>query len=38
MSKVRNEMLAGAPSDYTESIFESIKHINEYGVELSAKW
>ena len=33
MSKVRNEMLAGAPGDYTESIFESIKHINEYGVE-----
>ena len=33
MSKIRNEMLAGASSDYTESIFESIKHVNEYGVE-----
>ena len=26
-------MLVGASSDYTESIFESIKHVNEYGVE-----
>lgn len=24
---------AHAVSDYTESIFESIKHVNEYGVE-----
>lgn len=33
MDKARKEMLAGASSDYTESIFESIKHVNEYGVE-----
>ena len=33
MDKARKEMLAEASSDYTESIFESIKHVNEYGVE-----
>ena len=33
MDKERKEMLAEASSNYTESIFESIKHVNEYGVE-----
>lgn len=33
MDKARKEMLAEASSNYTESIFESIKHVNEYGVE-----
>ena len=33
MVKERKEMLAEASSNYTESIFESIKHVNEYGVE-----
>ena len=33
MDKARKEMLAEASSNYTESIFESIKHMNEYGVE-----
>lgn len=33
MDKARKEMLAEASSNYTESIFESIKHVNEYGVD-----
>lgn len=33
MDKARKEMLVEASSNYTESIFESIKHVNEYGVE-----
>lgn len=33
MDKVRKEMLAETSSDYTEALFESIKHVNEYGVE-----
>lgn len=33
MDKTRKEMLAETSSDYTEAIFESIKHVNEYGVE-----
>ena len=33
MDEARKEMLAEASSNYTESIFESIKHVNEYGVE-----
>ena len=28
MDKARKEMLAEASSNYTESIFESIKHVN----------
>lgn len=33
MDKIGKEMLAETAGDYTESIFESIKHVNEYGVE-----
>ena len=33
MDKIGKEMLVETAGDYTESIFESIKHVNEYGVE-----